>query len=203
MNFNDPKFQALAQAGKLQAIVKEVAGRRMLIGFERNEGSRKFREKFITSPIDLDALGKPPAEPVDPATLPKRPPEPAALPATAEATPPLEPPVMKNPPPPPNQAVVEMLAMAPNFATLQPMVLALHKNFSHAPKFSQAMWQKTADERVLLFIKEAEDFEQIAGYLNYTLTRHSWPTSEKMKRKFQLAADRRREELQRRIPKSP
>lgn len=58
MKFN--KLMKLAAKGRVQAIVKEVAGRRMLIGFERvNSQSRKFRQKqFLGAPMDLDALTK-------------------------------------------------------------------------------------------------------------------------------------------------
>lgn len=59
MNINDPEIQKLLRKGRLKAIIKNVTGRRMLIGFERNNRrSRKYRIKHMTSPVDLDALGK-------------------------------------------------------------------------------------------------------------------------------------------------
>ena len=42
--------------GRGQAIVKDIAGRRMLVGFERNKRSRKSHVKHFTSPIDLAAI---------------------------------------------------------------------------------------------------------------------------------------------------
>jgi hypothetical protein len=140
---------------------------------------------------------------MDPAAVPApRPPAPDVLPEEpAAATEPDGNP--KNLPPPPNQAVIEMLAMAPNFATLKPMVLALTKNFSLAPKASREMWLKTAYERVLLFISEAEDLQQIRDYINWTAASDEWPNYKKMKLKLRVAAERRQAELFRRIPKSP
>lgn len=57
---NLEKLKKLAAKGRVKAIVKEVSGRRMLIGFERiNPRSRKFRQKqFLRAPMDLDALVK-------------------------------------------------------------------------------------------------------------------------------------------------
>jgi len=56
MNLN--KLKKLAAKGRVKAIVKEVGGRRMLVGFERNSrSSRKSRTKYFTkTPIDLAAL---------------------------------------------------------------------------------------------------------------------------------------------------
>ena len=54
------------QSGRFQAIVKNVAGRRMFLGIERkNTRSRKRHQKFMCSPQDLDQLlaKQKPAEP--------------------------------------------------------------------------------------------------------------------------------------------
>ena len=59
MKFTDAKMQAMLQSGRWKAIVKDVAGRRMLIGFERaSRRSRKYHEKFMCAPTDLDQLVK-------------------------------------------------------------------------------------------------------------------------------------------------
>ena len=45
------------QTGRYQAIVKNVAGRRMFLGIERkNRRSRKRHQKFMCAPQDLDQL---------------------------------------------------------------------------------------------------------------------------------------------------
>jgi hypothetical protein len=53
------KINKLIAKGRVQAIVKEVAGRRMLFGLERlNKRSRKSHVKYLSQPIDLAALTK-------------------------------------------------------------------------------------------------------------------------------------------------
>jgi hypothetical protein len=53
------KIDKLVKKGRMQAIVKEVAGRRVLVGFERNKRSRKSGVKFFTpAPIDLSSFKK-------------------------------------------------------------------------------------------------------------------------------------------------
>lgn len=51
------KLNKLIAKGRIKAIVKEVAGRRMLFGYERiNKRSRKNHIKFLSAPIDLDRI---------------------------------------------------------------------------------------------------------------------------------------------------
>jgi hypothetical protein len=56
---HDTKIKKVLARGRHRAIIKDVAGRRMLIGFEpSNPNSRKRHVKLMTSLIDLDQLGK-------------------------------------------------------------------------------------------------------------------------------------------------
>lgn len=51
------KLNHLITKGRIKAIVKVVAGRRMLFGFERlNKRSRKYHVKHPSKPIDLASL---------------------------------------------------------------------------------------------------------------------------------------------------
>lgn len=51
------KLNLLISKRRIKAIVKEVAGRRMLFGFERlNKRSRKYHVKHLSKPIDLASL---------------------------------------------------------------------------------------------------------------------------------------------------
>lgn len=69
------KIQHLINKGRVKAIIKDVAGRRLLFGFERlNRRSRRYHVKHLTKPIDMATLS------------PKSPPSslPAPLPVTHE-----------------------------------------------------------------------------------------------------------------------
>lgn len=51
------KLNHLITKRRIKAIVKVVAGRRMLFGFERlNKRSRKYHVKHLSKPIDLASL---------------------------------------------------------------------------------------------------------------------------------------------------
>lgn len=53
----------MLQTGRYQAIVKDVAGRRMFLGIERiSSRSRKRSRKYMCPPIDLDKVLKEHAE---------------------------------------------------------------------------------------------------------------------------------------------
>lgn len=57
MKITDKRMVEMLRSGRFKAIIKDVAGRRMLLGFERTSSrSRKYREKFMCSPTDLDQL---------------------------------------------------------------------------------------------------------------------------------------------------
>ena len=60
------QIQKMLKNGRYKAIIKEVAGRRMLLGFERrSKSSRKYGHKSLTSPIDLDRMNNPDLPPID------------------------------------------------------------------------------------------------------------------------------------------
>lgn len=53
MNIKD----MLKKPGRFKAIIKDVAGRRMLLGFERaSKRSRKSNIIHISKPVDMDTL---------------------------------------------------------------------------------------------------------------------------------------------------
>lgn len=53
------KLNKLIAKGRVKAIIKDVAGRRFLFGFERlNKRSRKFHVKHFSKPIDMAELSK-------------------------------------------------------------------------------------------------------------------------------------------------
>jgi hypothetical protein len=58
MSLNVAKFLKSKQAGNYQAIIKEIEGRRFLLGFERkNRASRKYKEKLLCPfPVNLDQV---------------------------------------------------------------------------------------------------------------------------------------------------
>lgn len=79
------KILKLANNGRYQAIVKVIAGRRMLLGFERkNKRSSKYRQKFIMAPLDLATLTKPQAAAVETSSLPEPGAETSSAPETSE-----------------------------------------------------------------------------------------------------------------------
>lgn len=61
--FISKKIDNLIAKGRIQAIVKEVAGRRMLVGFERTSKRSRFsRIKYFSKPIELSKLNQPDLE---------------------------------------------------------------------------------------------------------------------------------------------
>ena len=64
------KILPLLNTGRYQAIVKEIAGRRMFIGIERiSKRSRRYQQKFMCTPVDLEQLVKKHADSLKPAAL--------------------------------------------------------------------------------------------------------------------------------------
>lgn len=56
---NLKKLKVAMAKGRIKAIIKNVAGRRMLVGYERvSKQSRKAKVIHIHAPVDLDKLAK-------------------------------------------------------------------------------------------------------------------------------------------------
>jgi hypothetical protein len=65
------KLNLLISKRRIKAIVKVVAGRRMLFGFERlNKRSRKYHVKHLSKPIDLASLSPQSQKELAPASSP-------------------------------------------------------------------------------------------------------------------------------------
>ncbi len=64
------KIKKLIAKGRVAAIIKDVAGRRMLFGFERaNKRSRKAHVKYFSKPIDMATLSDDPKVRADATSL--------------------------------------------------------------------------------------------------------------------------------------
>lgn len=208
----DPEIMQLAAQGKLKAIIKQMPGRpRMLFGFERDRKSSKYREKFLLrSPVDLDQLGKaampePTPEQLEQAKLDRAKAEElyANVEKSIETNSFVETTVgsEKEPIPlnkrrtPARQLVLEGIGNAPDFLSLQAGLLMFLKELPFAPREEKKAWQKAADEKVIEFIKRALTIADVNFLLNATQTHHSWPTTEKVKRRFAAVADHRKNQL--------
>lgn len=107
MKITDPQIQRILRRGRHKAIIKDVAGRRMLIGFEPNsKDSRKYHQKLFTNPIDLDQLGKETKDKVEESAMDK-----LAKELVDKAAPP--------PPPEPKPAPVEPKLTAEDLEALE------------------------------------------------------------------------------------